>query len=95
MLIGDTVYLHPSQSPPGAGHPGTVVYIHPERRYYVVEFRFPYIPGVVRAFRESFFFPERAGEADYNGGQSDAERKRQSRIRQGRHNKKQRSESYD
>lgn len=37
-------------------HPGTVVYIHPERRYYVVEFRFDF-----GSFRETFYFYPRGG----------------------------------
>ena len=37
MQIGDTVYLHTSQSLPGTIHPGRVVYIHPKRRFYVAE----------------------------------------------------------
>lgn len=36
---------------------GTVTYIHPERRFYVVRFDFP--QG--RSFSETFYFPSRAG----------------------------------
>lgn len=35
---------------------GKVVYIHPQRRFYVVEF--PFEKG---SFRESFYFPNRRG----------------------------------
>lgn len=35
---------------------GTVVWIHPQRRFYVVEFRFG-----GRTFREAFYFPGRGG----------------------------------
>lgn len=39
--------------------PCTVVYIHPQRRFYTVEFRFS-VTGY--AFRESYFFPDRLGD---------------------------------
>lgn len=39
--------------------PCVVVYIHPERRFYTVEFRFP---ATGWAFRESYFFPDRLGD---------------------------------
>lgn len=61
MKIGDKVTKALSWgdiSKEGAhGHPdkvvatGTVVYIHPKRRFYVLEFTFP-----AGKFRESFFF---------------------------------------
>lgn len=38
--------------------PCTVVYIHPERRFYTVEFKSE-VTG--QTFRESFLFPDRAG----------------------------------
>ena len=41
----------------GRTYTGTVVYIHPAGRFYVVEFQFG-----DRAFRESFYFPERRGD---------------------------------
>lgn len=41
------------------GYTATVVYIHPQRRFYTVEFTF----GRGRRFRESFYFPDRAGGA--------------------------------
>lgn len=82
MQIGDTVYLHPSQSKPGEVHPGRVVYIHPLRRYYVVEFTHIRADGAKLSYRESFYFPERAGAPDYTGtAMPDAERRRINRIR--------------
>lgn len=39
---------------------GTVTWIHPERRFYVVRFDFP--QG--RSFCESFYFPSRAGNRE-------------------------------
>ena len=82
MQIGDVVYLHPSQSKPGEVHPGTVVYIHPLRRFYVAEFSFERMPGMVRRYRESFYFPDRAGASDYKAtAMTDAERKQINRIR--------------
>lgn len=41
----------------GRTYTGTVVWIHPEGRFYVVEFAFG-----LRKFRESFYFPERRGD---------------------------------
>jgi len=43
----------------GEGYTATVVYIHPQRRFYSVEFVF----ARGRRFRESFYFPDRAGMA--------------------------------
>ena len=43
----------------GEGYTATVVYIHPQRRFYSVEFVF----ARGRRFRESFYFPDRAGGA--------------------------------
>lgn len=37
---------------------GTVTYIHPERRFYIV--RFDFARG--RSFSEAFYFPNRAGD---------------------------------
>lgn len=42
----------------GEGYTATVVYIHPQRRFYSVEFVF----ARGRRFRESFYFPDRAGD---------------------------------
>lgn len=42
---------------------GTVVYVHPEGRFYTVEFTFPY-DGEVRKFRESYHMdPPRPSES--------------------------------
>lgn len=46
----------------GQAFTGTVVYIHPQRRFYTVEFDMP--RG--RKCRESYYFPDRAGELDTN-----------------------------
>ncbi len=82
MQIGDTVHLHTTQSKPGEVHPGKVVYIHPLRRYYTVEFSFERMDGVVLSYRESFYFPERAGAPEFKGtAMPDSERKRINRIR--------------
>lgn len=42
----------------GQAFTATVVYIHPQRRFYTVEFDMP--RG--RKCRESYYFPDRAGE---------------------------------
>lgn len=39
---------------------GVVVYIHPQRRFFIVEFKFEY-----GSFRQSFYFPARAA-GDYS-----------------------------
>ena len=81
MQIGDVLHLHPSQSSSGVLHPGTVIYIHPKGRFFTAEFSFTRSDGVVQSFRESFFFPERAGAPDYTGtAMSDEERKRRDRA---------------
>ena len=46
----------------GQAFTATVVYIHPQRRFYTVEFDLP--RG--RKCRESYYFPDRAGEPDAN-----------------------------
>ena len=89
MQIGDIVYLHTSQSRPGEIRRGTVVYIHPELRYYVAEFQFERTDGAVLSYRESFFFPERAGAPDYTGTAMSAD-ERKWRERQRTKNKKKR-----
>lgn len=43
----------------GQAFTATVVYIHPQRRFYTVEFAF----ARGRRFRESFYFQDRAGGA--------------------------------
>lgn len=47
---------------PGAKTTGTVVYIHPGERFYVVRFDFP-----AGSFRESFYFPDRATQSEKEG----------------------------
>ena len=82
IQIGDTVHLHTTQSKPGEVHPGKVVYIHPLRRYYTVEFSFERMDGVVLSYRESFYFPDRAGASEYKAtAMTDAERRQINRIR--------------
>lgn len=64
MNIGDELVMRPSvcvswdEARPKL-LPCRVVYIHPERRFYTVEFRSE-VTG--ETFRESFLFPEQAGE---------------------------------
>ena len=43
------------------GIPGVVVYIHPQRRFYSIEFDM----GRGRHCRESFYFPARSGPERY------------------------------
>lgn len=43
---------------------GRVVWIHPKRIFYVVEFEFE-MTG--RRFREAYFFPGRGGSKQYGG----------------------------
>ena len=82
MQIGDTVHLHTTQAKPGEVHPGKVVYIHPQRRYYTVEFSFERMDGVVLSYRESFYFPDRAGASEYKAtAMTDTERRQINRIR--------------
>jgi len=65
MIVGDKIgHLRPSfGESAGVKNPrkyeGVVVYIHPERRFFTVEFKFEY-----GSFRQSFYFPARAAE-DY------------------------------
>lgn len=81
MQIGEIVHLRTSQSH-GEIRRGTVVYIHPLRRYYVAEFQFERTDGVILSYRESFFFPDRAGDPDYKGtAMPDTERRQINRIR--------------
>lgn len=81
IQIGDVLHLHPSQSAPGVYHPGTIVYIHPQQRFFTAEFSFTRTDGVVMRYRESFFFPERAGAPDYTGtAMSEDERRRRDRA---------------
>ena len=41
---------------------GVVVYVHPEGRFYTVEFTFPGKDGKVTKIRESYICEERTGE---------------------------------
>lgn len=66
-----------------------MVYIHPLRRYYVAEFRFERTDGAILSYRESYFFPERAGDPDYKGTAMPTE-ERKWRERQRTKNKKKR-----
>jgi len=58
MVIGDrkTELLHFGDQEPRY-KTGTVVWIHPERRFYTVEFDM----GMGRTVRENYYFPSRAG----------------------------------
>lgn len=83
MQIGDIVCLHPSQSPPGVYHRGTVEYIHPQGLYYSVRFAFERRDGKVQSYRESFYFPDRAGEPEDRGAATPQKKQE----RRGRHYK--------
>lgn len=84
MQIGDIVHVHPTQSPPGVYHHGTVEYIHPQELFYSVRFAFRRLDGKVQSYRESFYFSDRAGDPDYRGAATPEQKKE----RQGRHYKK-------
>lgn len=64
MNIGDNLRMIPSgrlsQDRIYTPLPCTVVYIHPQHRFYTVEFKSE-VTG--EAFRESFLFPDRDGTA--------------------------------
>lgn len=67
MLVGDKItYLRPYFGVVVTGfreperYTGTVVYIHPERRFFTVEFKF-----ANGKFRQSYFFPAKAA-GDYS-----------------------------
>lgn len=49
---------------------GTVVYVHPEGRFYTVEFTFTGRGGRVRKFRESYIADPEAGSAPRTRGPS-------------------------
>ena len=62
MKVGDTLKLKPfldadSGMVATKARECTVVYIHPDRRYYEVEFVFP-----LGKFRQTMYFPEREGD---------------------------------
>lgn len=63
MQIGDTVYRHPMTSAPGRVYPAKVVYIHPRRRFYEVEFEF-HRGDDVQGFRQSYYFRSRQGDPE-------------------------------
>lgn len=84
MQIGDIVHLHPSQSAPDMYHRGTVVYIHPQQLFYSARFEFQRLDGKIQSYRESFYFPDRAGDPDNRGAATPQQKKE----RQGRHYKK-------
>lgn len=79
MQIGDIVRRHPSQSPPGVYYDGKVVFIHPKRKFFTLEFSFVQMGGKLASYRESFYFPNRAGAPGYTGAIDYAERKRKER----------------
>jgi hypothetical protein len=54
MKLGDRITRKPFCSE--RKWEGKVVYIHPRRRWYTLEFALPY-PGGVRTYRECFFNP--------------------------------------
>ena len=65
LQLGDTLVL-PLCFQPGLRKEGTVVYIHPEGRFYTLEFTFPGgLDGKPRKFRESYWtMPEGAAAED-------------------------------
>lgn len=68
MTIGDKRVARPSLFTTygyGLGEPqgGVVVYIHPQRRFYILGFRYP--NGA--RFREAFYFEDRAGRPGERG----------------------------
>lgn len=58
IKVGDRVRRHIEYGMEGGGllpmEEGVVVYVHPEGRFYTVEFTFPGKDGGVRKFRESY-----------------------------------------
>lgn len=83
MQIGDVVYLHPSSSTFGTIYPARVVYIHPKRAYYTVEFEFERF-GHITHFKQSYYFKARAGEPGYQGAIDSAARSQKSRKNKNR-----------
>lgn len=83
MRKGDVVYLHPSSGTYGTIYPARVVYIHPKRAYYIVEFTFERF-GDVTHFRQSYYFKARAGEPGYQGAIDSAARSQKSRKNKNR-----------
>lgn len=68
----------------GAPQKCRVVYIHPRRRFYTVEFAFP-LTG--ERFRESYYFEDRRGDAGQKGygHEDDSDYEQQGRRRENRH----------
>lgn len=67
MKLGDKKWMRPTYSSRDIRFPsdnelleGTVVYIHPKRRFYTLQFKNRY----GETFRESFYFPSRGGNPD-------------------------------
>lgn len=63
IKVGDRVRRHIEYGMEGGGllptEEGVVVYVHPEGRFYTVEFTFPgKEPGEVRRFREAYIMRE-------------------------------------
>lgn len=64
IKVGDRVRRHIEYGMEGGGllpeEEGVVVYVHPEGRFYTVEFTFPgqWYPWEVRRFRESYIMRE-------------------------------------
>lgn len=59
VLVGDKIRIKPTmegQTPEKVM--ATVIYIHPQRRYYVAEYRY----GAGTPLREAFPYPHRAGK---------------------------------
>lgn len=87
MKVGDKVYhLKPTYggnrffAPSGEKYEGTVVYIHPQRRFFSVEFKFKYY-----SFRQSFYFPARAaGDYDRRDKQNESNQHNKSQRRSGK-----------
>lgn len=87
MLVGDVVYRHPYSSPQhDSVYPCKVVYIHPLRRFYTVEFEFEYY-GLVRHFRQCYYFRSRGGDPEYTSAMSGAARTEKYRKKKDRENK--------
>lgn len=66
MKLGDILHLTPTASGYGSEDliaagpwPARVVYIHPQRRFYAVEFR---SEQTGETWRETRYFPDRAGQ---------------------------------
>lgn len=58
MQIGDLVARYPYGCQ--QAHTGKVIFIHPDRRFYVCEFEC----GLGRSFRQAFYFKDRNASAE-------------------------------